>query len=176
MEEVYYIFNNSIEESLELRDIISFLIQIVQTLALIITILVTIYSTRKMNKATYDSTKEMIKDNLKRSFHDQLDSILKISIEYPQLESDEIVKSWKEKSESKEEIYIRYDLYCTLIFNLGERVSVFFNFDDEEINKFINFRDWINYHKDYWIYSISPDEDKNSYKKKYIDLIKKWIK
>jgi hypothetical protein len=150
-------------------------VQVIQSVVLIVTIIVTIWSTKKMNRATLNSTKEMIKDNLLRAFREQLDSILKISIEYPFLERDEFVKGWKDSYKSTKDEHVRYDLYCTLVFNLGERVSEFFKFDDKKINTFINFRDWIRFHKNYWSYSISPEEDKKSYKKPYRDLIKKWL-
>ncbi|MDZ4196160.1 MAG: hypothetical protein U1C51_02800, partial [Candidatus Izemoplasmatales bacterium] len=48
----------------------------------------------------------------------QLADVLKIAVQYPQLESEGFTSKWSQIKDTDNEHYIRYDNYCNLVFNL----------------------------------------------------------
>lgn len=106
---------------------------------------------------------------------DQLNDILKTGIQYPYLENDEFVKSWNSKKTDAgwEEKYDRYDLYCTMIFNLLERMFDYYNGDKVKIEAFLNVKEWVRQHKA-WFQNPSGDEHSNvdGYSKKFREFVK----
>ena len=107
------------------------------------------------------------KNNSKKHLDDQLDAILKISIQYLYLESEKFTKSWSENKNSDEEKYLRYDVYCILLFNYLSRVCEFFSYNSSKVENFIGIKDWVRLHKDYWQNPCSSYENVDGYDKKF---------
>lgn len=107
------------------------------------------------------------------SLDNQLDSILKISIKYPYLESTEFTKTWKENCKNADEKFRRYENYATLVFNYLSRVCEFFGYKEKQIKKYIDINGWVRIHKDYWYNPTIDNENEISYDKKFKDIIHK---
>ena len=58
------------------------------------------------------------KHNSLKRLDDQLENILKISIEYPYLESEKFTKTWILNKDSDKEEYLRYDCYCLSLIHI----------------------------------------------------------
>jgi hypothetical protein len=112
----------------------------------------------------------------KRNINDQLDAILKIAIQYPYVENQSFTSSWMTNKNSNEEKYLRYDIYCTLLFNYLSRVADFYKYDKNKIENYIAIKDWVRLHKDYWISPLDTFENIDGYDKKFRDLINYYIK
>jgi hypothetical protein len=116
------------------------------------------------------------KNNAKRHIDDQLDAILKISVQYPYLESQTFTSTWIDEKNSNEEKYLRYDVYCTLLFNYLSRVATFYRYDKKKIENYIAIKDWVRLHKEYWLNPTSSYENIDSYDDKFRTLINYYIK
>lgn len=116
------------------------------------------------------------KSNAKKSLDDQLDNILKISIQYPYLENTAFTATWKENINSDDEKYIRYELYCTLVFNFMERMCKFYKFKHNKISAHVNLRGWASIHKCCWLFPSDPVEHAEGYHPAFRKLINDYIK
>lgn len=114
--------------------------------------------------------------NKKKSIEDQLDGILKIAIQYPYLESEKFTSNWSGDSEPEDEKYLRYDMYCTLLFNYLARVAEFYSYNTDKIENYIAIKDWVRLHAKYWLNPVSSYENIDSYDKKFVDLINRYLK
>jgi hypothetical protein len=116
------------------------------------------------------------KSNKKKHIDDQLDDILKIAIQYPYVESDAFASTWNQNKNSNNEQYLRYDIYCTLLFNYLSRVADFYRYDKQKIENYIAIKDWIRLHKDYWLNPTSSYENIDGYDPKFRELITTYLK
>lgn len=116
------------------------------------------------------------RSNKLKHLDDQLDDILKIAVQYPYLESSSFTKTWNDKKDTEEEEYLRYDLYCTLLFNYLARLSSYFKYDKKKIDDYVAAKDWVRLHKDYWNNPYDTYENVDSYNKEFKELINEYIK
>lgn len=116
------------------------------------------------------------KNNKQRHIDDQLDTIIKISIQYPYLENSVFTSSWIDNKKSNEEEYLRYDAYCTLLFNYLSRLADFYKYDRNKIESYIAIKDWVRLHKNYWLNPASDYENIDSYDDKFRELINYYLK
>lgn len=115
-------------------------------------------------------------NNQKKSIDDQLDGILKIAVQYPYLESERFTKSWSTNCESDDEKYLRYEIYCVLLFNFLCRISQYYKFEKKKIENYIAIKDWVRLHENYWKNPSSSYENVDSYDKKFVELINSYLK
>ena len=116
------------------------------------------------------------KSNAKKALNDQLDGIIKIAIQYPYLENTAFANTWTTNRNSEDEKYLRYDNYCTLVFNYLFRLCEHYNFDKVEIEKHLNVRDWIRVHKECWENPSTPFENADGYSKEFKKFIEAYLK
>jgi hypothetical protein len=114
--------------------------------------------------------------NVKKSLNDQLDNILKIAIQYPYLESSKFTSTWKANKDSNEDNYLRYENYCILVFNYMERLSKFYNYNEQKIANHINLKEWVRHHREYWMEPATPFENVDGYNKKFRELMASYLK
>lgn len=114
--------------------------------------------------------------NKKKSIDDQLDGILKIAVQYPYLESEKFTKSWINNLDNDDEKYLRYEVYCVLLFNFLCRISDYYDFDKKKIENYIAIKDWVRLHESYWKNPSSSYENVDSYDKEFVDLINSYLK
>lgn len=113
--------------------------------------------------------------NKTKYLDDQLDTLLKISLQYPYLENPEFIKTWNENKSSNSDDYLRYDIYCTLLFNFFARLSEHFNYNKKKIDNYVAAKDWIRLHKDYWLNPIETFENIDSYDAKFKKIINEYL-
>ncbi len=116
------------------------------------------------------------KKNEVKNLNDQLDDIIKIAIQYPYLESPSFTQTWNANKENDEEKYLRYENYCTLLFNYLERLCKFYKFDKLKIEKFMNIKDWVRIHKDCWQNPSIPFENNDGYCESFKKLVESYLK
>lgn len=113
--------------------------------------------------------------NSLKNLNDQLDSILKISIQYPYLENPKFTATWNDNVNSTDELYLRYDNYCNLVFNYMERLCKYYKFNEKKIQNHINIKDWIRVHKQCWLNPSIPYENSDGYSKDLKKLISQFL-
>ena len=118
----------------------------------------------------------ILRTNKKKDLDDQLDGILKIAIQYPYLESDQFTNSWTSSFDRNDERYLRYDIYCTLLFNYLARVAETYKYDQGKIENYIAIKDWVRLHKKYWDDPTSTYENVDTYDKPFVTLVKNYLK
>lgn len=113
--------------------------------------------------------------NKMKYLDDQLDMLLKTALQYPYLENPNFIKTWNENKESGKDEYLRYDLYCNLLFNFFSRLALHFNYNKDKIDNYISAKEWIRLHKDCWINPMNSFENIDSYDKKFKQLINEYL-
>lgn len=116
------------------------------------------------------------KHNALKSLNDQLDNILKIAIQYPYLESPSFCNTWQDNKDSEDERYLRYENYCTLIFNYLERLCKHYDFNVNDIQNHLNVKGWIRVHKSCWQYPSVPFENSDGYDHRFKVVIENYLK
>ncbi len=115
------------------------------------------------------------RSNKMRYLDDQLDTLLKLALQYPHLENPNFIKTWNENKNSDKDEYLRYDIYCTLLFNFFSRLSGHLNYNKKKIDDYVAAKDWIRLHKDYWLNPIDTFENIDSYDTKFKKLITEYL-
>jgi hypothetical protein len=111
----------------------------------------------------------------------QLDDILKITLTYPYLDNASFCDSWdRDKIFSNSisddvllEKYLRYSVYCNLLFNYLSLLADFCDYDLECIQKnHVNMRAWVRQHRKNWANPLNdPNENIDSYDPRFVALI-----
>ena len=78
----------------------------------------------------------------------------------------------KEKNDAS---YMRYDIYCNLLFNFLSELYDFYNGDRVKIENFCDIKTWIRMHQLNWKYPIDPNENIDGYTQKFRDFIYSYI-
>lgn len=68
----------------------------------------------------------------------ELDRILELGIQYPRFEYAPFTNDWVNHRGEDNDIYLRYDIYCKLIFNFIHHVYKYYNGKKEKIEDYIN--------------------------------------
>ena len=105
------------------------------------------------------------------SLDSQLDSILRIAVEYPYLESVEFTRTWKENVNNLDDKYRRYETYATLVFNYLSRVCEYFHYNEKKINAYIDMKGWVELHHVYWHNPSKLGENEFVYDEKFKKLV-----
>lgn len=134
----------------------------------IISMVVSISSTVLFNKW-------QVKKEEHRRLNDKFDAILKIALEYPYLENVYFTSEWTSKYGKNDEKALRYEVYCTLLFNFLEEFSKFHSFNEKKIEKEIAVKDWVRLHRKYWRDPTIPNENVDTYDKKFVKLVENYL-
>ena len=121
--------------------------------------------------------KEKIKD-----LHDKLFQIQTISINHPYLEDKKFIDGWnnfkkayhdndKDLSKEEKELYLRYEQYCEMIFNL---ISNAYNIDC--LYNEIEFKLWSRSHREWWNSPLAEHSNRDTYGNELSDIIDTWVK
>lgn len=114
--------------------------------------------------------------NKKKDLDNQLDGILKIAVQYPYLESSQFTDTWTSKFNVNDEKYLRYEIYCTLVFNYLSRLCSYYKFNETKIEKYLAVKDWVRLHKKYWKDPTDAYENTDSYDKDFVSLIEQYLR
>jgi len=113
--------------------------------------------------------------NKTQAIEKQLDAILKIAIDHPYLESEAFTATWTNDFNRNDDKYLRYDVYCTLLFNYLSRVADHYNYNKKKIENYLAIKDWVKLHGEYWIHPPSTYENIDSYDKRFVNLINSYL-
>lgn len=111
-----------------------------------------------------------------KNLDDQLDGLLKISIQYPYLENEKFAQSWKSDYDEDDEKYLRYELYCVLLYNYLSRVAKHHKYKNKNIENYIGIKEWVRQHSKYWKNPAKSYENIDIYDKKFIEIINSYLK
>ena len=130
-----------------------------------------IYSAKSAN-----TTISLYKQEKKERLIDKLNRILEIGIEHPYLESKHFTSKWNYHKETDDERYLRYDMYCNLIFNYLNNVYEHFEFDKNKVEEFVDIKTWVRLHKNNWLNPIDENENIDGYDAAFKTFINSYIK
>jgi hypothetical protein len=116
------------------------------------------------------------RSNKQKSLDDQLDSIIKIGVQYPYLENRTFTEKWKSTHDDSDEMMLRYDMYCNLLFNYLSRLADHYNYNEEKIEKYLAVKMWVRMHRKNWKDPKEAYENVDAYDKKFVDLMDKYTK
>lgn len=127
--------------------------------------------------ATTSATVSLVlaKLNSKKHLDDQLDAILKIAVQFPYLECEEFADQWTSSYDRENEKFLRYEVYCTLIFNYLSRVGDFYKYDAHKIEKYLAAKSWVRLHAKYWNDPSTAYENVDSYEQPFVKLIEGYL-
>lgn len=104
--------------------------------------------------------------------HKELCDILDIAIQYPYLEDREWTKNWD--STVHDEDHVRYDLYCTRVFNYLERFCQCHGYDRQRIEGELDMKTWVRIHRRYWCDPII-ENDNDAYENAFKNIVKHYL-
>jgi len=130
------------------------------------------YFSAKSSKTTL----ELYKKDRKEKLHDELNTILKIGIEYPYLESKDFTYKWNELKCTGNENYLRYDMYCNLIFNYIHHICEYYCYNKEEIEGFVDVKTWLRIHRQCWLNPMDENENVDGYDEKFRQFVNSYLK
>lgn len=110
------------------------------------------------------------------ALRNRLESILAMTITYPDLENPTVTEHWKENRLSEEERFMRYDQFCNIVFNFLEDVFLYYKGDTEKIEKFIDVQSWVELHKQNWLYPRTEGENFRGYDYNFYAYINSLLK
>lgn len=151
--------------------------QIVETSSIVIAAIgsvaaaISAFHSARSSKITLDLYRKEKKEKLV----DELNNILKIGIEYPYLEVRSFTNNWKDFSNSNDEKYMRYDMYCNLVFNFIHHVCEHFDYNKTQIEGFVDVKTWIRTHKQNWLNPVEENENIDGYDEKFRKLVNSYI-
>ena len=123
------------------------------------------------------------KTSREQAILNKLENIQKISVSFPYLEDKKYTENWKmnrslylseELSDKDKEMFLRYNAYTELIFNLTEICVSFYKTEENLLNK-IDFKSWIRVHKSCWSELLEEYSNRDVYSEAMNKMIDKWI-
>jgi hypothetical protein len=133
---------------------------------------------------SYKSSKITLELFQKEKFiklEDELSKVIEIAIAYPYVESKSFTYMWNNYKENgatdekENEQYLRYDMYCNLLYNHLLHAFIFFEHDKQKIENFVDIKSWIRLHKQNWLNPVEDNENIDGYSKEFRDFISSYI-
>ena len=115
-----------------------------------------------------------LKDKRDKLIQD-LNRIIEIGIQYPYLESKAFTSKWIENMNSNDERYLRYDMFCNLVFNFLSNLYDFHEKDKSKIEGFVDVKSWVRLHKYCWQHPIDENENIDGYSEDFRMFINSYI-
>ena len=120
-------------------------------------------------------TLELYKKDKEEKLLDELNRILEIAIEYPYLESQGFTSKWNEYRMSDDERYLRYDMYCNLLFNYLHHVFEHFDKNKEKVENFVDVKSRVRMHKQSWQNPMDESGNVDGYDEPFRNFINSYI-
>jgi hypothetical protein len=105
----------------------------------------------------------------------QLQNIMAYPIEYPYLENRKFTEGWHPSLTDKDERYGRYENYCNLVFNFLNQICEWKKYNKEEIEKYIDIKNWLRIHEKCWKNPAFPHENTDVYDGKFSEFVGMYI-
>lgn len=119
---------------------------------------------------------QLNKKQRKDSLNGKLNHLLEFAIQYPELESQVFIDKWVEMKYKNIEAYMRYDIYCNLLFNFLAELYEFYNGNRTNIENFCDVKTWVRMHKLNWLYPVDPNENIDGYSEDFRRFINSYLK
>ena len=110
-----------------------------------------------------------------QKLNEKLAKILEISVQYPYVENPGFTSQWENKKDTEDDRYMRYDMYCNLLFNYLAEVYEHFNGNRTKIENFVDIKNWIRLHRLNWQHPLVHDENIDAYSHKFRQFIDSYI-
>lgn len=105
----------------------------------------------------------------------ELNRILEICVQYPHFEYPPFTNDWLNHRGADNEIYLRYDTYCNLIYNYLYHVYKYYGGKKEKIEQYIDVRNWIRLHKQNWQHPTDANENIDAYDEEFRQFINSYL-
>ena len=105
----------------------------------------------------------------------ELNRILEIGIQYPRFEFEDFTKDWINHRGLDDEAYLRYDIYCNLLFNFLHHVYEFYGGNQNKIESYIDIKTWIRVHRYNWQNSAVVYENVDGYDESFRTFINSYL-
>lgn len=119
----------------------------------------------------YKLNKKLKIDSLK----DRLNHLLEIAVQYPYVESQPFIDKWIDEKNSDDIRYMRYDMFCNLLFNYLAELYEFYDGNKTKIEAFCDIKTWVRMHKLNWQHPNDPNENIDGYSKEFREFINSYI-
>lgn len=105
----------------------------------------------------------------------ELNRILEIGIQYPHFEYTPFTSDWPNHRGEDNEIYLRYDIYCNMIYNFLHHTFEYYSGKKESIEAYIDVKTWIRVHKQNWQHPVDDNENIDGYDEEFRQFINSYI-
>ena len=100
---------------------------------------------------------------------------MEIAVQYPYVESQPFIDKWIDKKNSDDVRYMRYDMFCNLLFNYLAELYEFYDGNKTKIEAFCDIKTWVRMHKLNWQHPNDPNENIDGYSKEFREFINSYI-
>lgn len=105
----------------------------------------------------------------------ELNRILEIGVQYPHLEYAPFTKDWVCHRGKDDEKYLRYDIYCNLIYNFLHHVYEYYDGDKKKIESYVDVKSWIRLHKENWLNPTDENENIDGYDEQFRQFVNSYL-
>lgn len=91
----------------------------------------------------YDATE-------KARLNDNMNKLLDVDLQYPFLEDSVYIAHWAANKNAHNDSALRYQTYCTYLFNTLEDVCEYYHYSKIRIDRYMDVSDLIEMHKAWW--------------------------
>ena len=123
------------------------------------------------------------KDKQRTLLSQKLFELQRLSFYDPYLENENYTKEWdslKEKyqnnnlSEDDRNKFLKYEIYTEMLFNFIYESLEFYE-KKENLEKFVDFKSWVNTHKYSWKSPLQTNSNKDVYGEQMFNIVNSWI-
>jgi hypothetical protein len=120
----------------------------------------------------YDATE-------KGKLNQDLNQLLAMNMQYSFVEDTAFIVRWDKHKISTRDVSsrdssLKYEAYCTYVFNLLQNTAEYFHYDKEKISGFVDYYDLIDQHKGWWLRPALKNPQ--SYPKEFTKFVSDYIK
>lgn len=147
-----------------------------QNILIVVNMLFTAYVAFRLNRFSENESK-------KNSLQSKLFELQRLSFYDPYLENENYTKEWdslKERfnnnslSEDDKNKFIKYDIYTEMLFNFIYESLEFYK-TKKKLEKFVDFKSWVNTHKYSWKNPLQTNSNKDVYGEQMFNIVNSWI-
>ena len=132
-------------------------------------------SSAKYSRKSLEATVKIENEKKEDLFKHDLNRIIEIGIEYPYLESRPFTEKWVQFMHANDDKYLRYDMFCNLIYNYLSQLFDYCNGDKKKVEEFVDVKSWIRLHKYNWQNPVDPNENIDAYSEEFRRFINSYI-
>lgn len=103
-----------------------------------------------------------------------LNKLLDLDLQYPFLENSVFITRWDKNKDSNNDSSLRYQYYCIYVFNFLQDVCEYYDYDKEDMAKFMDISDLIGIHKSWW--KLPENQASQAYDPKFKKFVDEFYK